>query len=182
MSAVLESQFAVVPYYKERQSFPPGLLNGIYRKLCAEGVDRELMHNGLIEEEEFVRFADEEALTSIFLDLRGQCAGLAWLTNIEETETMKKALGAFAFFKEYWHPAVTSEFGTICLSQWFNTLEFDMIYGITPVPNRPARQFCKRLGFEYSARIPNFVSYKGKTADAMVATLTREQFNQRIGS
>lgn len=180
MSAVLESQIAVIPYFKERENFPPGVLSGIYRKFVEQGIDQQLLHNGGVGEEEFVRFADEEALTYIFLDLQGKYAGIAWLTNVEETDTLRKGLGAFAFFKEYWHPSVTHVYGTMCLSQWFNILDFSLIYGITPAPNRPARRYCKRLGFEYSARIPGFVSYKGETVDAMVATLTRERFNQGI--
>lgn len=180
MSAVLQEQFQVIPYFKERKNFPPNLLNVMYRKLVAEGVDEHLLHNGGMIEEDFVRFADQEALTSIFLDMSGKLAGLAWLTNVEETDTLRKGLGAFAFFKDYWHPDFTSVLGNICLGQWFNVLEMSLVYGITPVPNRAARRFCRRLGFEYSARIPRFVSYRGETVDAMVATMTREQFNSKV--
>jgi RimJ/RimL family protein N-acetyltransferase len=179
MSAVLEAQFQCVPYFVERDNFPPDTLRLIYRKMVAQGIDREFLHNGSIDEEEFVRFASEDALTSIFIDMAGGFAGIAWVSNVEETETMKKGLGAFAFFKEYWHPEVSKAFGDICLGHWFNVLEFDLIYGITPVQNRPARRYCQRLGFEYSAKIPGFVSYRGKTVDAMVATMTREQFNAK---
>lgn len=180
MSAVLQPQFECVPYFKERDSFPPDVLRLLYRKMVSQEIDKEFLHDGGVDEDEFVRLADEEALTSIFLDMSGSYAGFAWLKNVEEAETVKKGLGAFAFFKEYWHPDVSKVFGQICLSHWFNVLEFDLVYGITPVPNRPARRYCQRLGFEYSARIPGFVSYKGKTVDAMVATMTRDQFNQKV--
>lgn len=179
MSAVLERRIAVIPYYKEKVSFPVGFLAGIFHKLVDQGIDKEFLHNGGMTESEFVEFADKVALTSIFLDMSGSCAGFAWLTNVEETDTLKKGLGAFAFFREYWKPELTEAFGNICLGQWFNVLEYDLVYGVTPVPNRPARHYCKRIGFEYSARIPGFVSYHGKTVDAMVATMTRQQFNAK---
>ncbi len=174
-----QPQLAVIPYFRERDNMPSGLLRGIFRRLTEQGIDKELLHNGAMSEEEFVQFADREALTSIFLDMEGKCAGLAWLTHVEETDTLKKGLGAFAFFKEYWRPEISQAFGDICLGHWFNILEFDLIYGITPAANRPAQLYCKRLGFQYSARIPGFVSYHGKTVDAMVATMTREQFNSK---
>ncbi len=172
-------QIAVVPYYKERDQFPADTLALLYRKLVSQGIDQVLLHNGGMTEEDFVHFASADALTSICVDLNGSYAGLAWLTNVEETDTLRKGLAAFAFFKEYWHPGITEAAGNICLSQWFNVLDFSLIYGITPAPNRAARRFCRRLGFEYSARIPGFVSFRGETVDAMVATLTKEQFNSK---
>lgn len=177
-SAQIQSQFSVVPYYKERDSFPPNVLALLYRKMVAQGIDKELLHNGSMLEEDFVRFADEQ-LTSIFLDLTGKYVGLAWLTNVEETDTLLKGLGAFVFFREYWKPEITEHVGNICLSHWFNALGFSLIYGITPTKNRAAQRYCKRIGFEYSAKIPGFVTYDGETCDAIIATMTNRQFNQK---
>lgn len=159
--------------------FPPNILNLLYRKLVAQGLDRELLHGHAMMEEEFVELVSGEALTSIFVDLGGHFAGLAWLTNIEETETLKKGIGAFAFFREYWNPRITEQFGRMCLSQWFNVVGMDLVYGITPAPNRLARRFCQRVGFSYTAEIPEFVSYKGKTVGARIGTLSKQKFNEK---
>jgi hypothetical protein len=184
MSVVLEQQIvpAVIPYYREKANFPPNVLNLIYRKLCAENLDRLLFHNRSITEDEFVRFADTEALTSIFLDEgNGRYAGIAWLTNIEDCDSLKKGLGAFAFFKEYWRSDITQVFGEICLSQWFVAVGLTMVFGITPKPNRMAQQYCKRLGFTYlKESVPGFLSFNGETVDACVCTLTKSDFEQRI--
>lgn len=184
MSTVVETQIipAVIPYYKERDSFPANILNLIYRRLVMEGLDRILMHNRATSEEEFVEFAGSQALTSLFLDqANGRYAGLAWLTNVEECDSLSKGIGAFCFFKEYWSPEITQAFGEICLSQWFNVLNLTIVYGITPKPNRTAQRYCKRLGFEYVATVPNFVSFLGETTDALICTLTRDAFNSAHG-
>lgn len=170
---------AVVPWYSERERFPENILNLLYRKLVAQGLDREVLHERAMMEEEFVEFASGEALTSIFLDLGGHFAGFAWLTDVQESETLKKGVGAFAFFREYWNPRITEQFGSMCLGQWFNVVGMDLVYGITPTPNRLARRFCQRLGFEYTAEIPGFTSYKGHTVGARVGTMTRKRFNEK---
>lgn len=184
MSAVIEPQFlpTVIPYYKERENFPPNVLNLIYRKLCAENLDRLLFHNKSVTEEEFVKFATDDALTSIFLDQgNGRIAGIAWLTNIEDCESLRKGIGSFAFLKDYWHPPITQVFGDICMSQWFTVVGLTLVYGITPKPNRMAQQYCKRLGFTYlPCDIPGFVSFNGETVDARVCTLTKTDFEKRI--
>lgn len=186
MSAVLnelEVSPVVIPYFKEREHLPADILGRIYRRLVAEDLHRLLLHNTPdLSEEQFVQFAGEEALTSLFLDQRsGRFAGLAWLTNWEECETITKAIGSFCFFKDFWKNDITEAFGTIFLSQCFNVLQLGLMYGITPAPNRTAIRYCKRLGFEYlESPIPNFVSFYGRTVDAMVCTMTRERFNERI--
>ncbi len=182
MSAVLEGvtvRPAVIPYYKEKEHFPPNVLNLLYRKMVAQGLDREVLHNHAMMEAEFVDFANGEALTSIALDLNGSYAGFAWLQNIEETETLKKGMAAFMFFREYWAPQITEAFGKICLGQWFNVVGMDVIYGLTPTPNKLARRYCQRLGFKYTAEIPGFVSYHGAPCGAGVGTMTRDEFNAK---
>lgn len=180
MSAVLENtpvRPAVIPYYKERDSFPPNVLNLIYRKMVAQGLGREALHGHSVTEEGFVEHMDA-GLTSIFLDLNGSFAGIAWLANVDEGETLRKAEASVMMFREYWQPQVSKAFGLICLSQFFNVLEMDMVYGITPVPNRLSRLFTTRLGFKQKAILPGFVSYKGQTVDAIYSAITRVEFNK----
>jgi RimJ/RimL family protein N-acetyltransferase len=184
MSTVLRpTQFvpAVIPYYREKDNLPKDVLRLIYRRLCAEQLDRMLFHNKQVTEDEFVHFAEHDAVTSIFLDqTNGRYVGLAWLTNIEDCDTLRKGIGSFCFFRDYWSAPLTKVFGDICLSQWFALVEMTMIYGITPSVNRLAIRYCKRLGFNYLAEIPGFVSYDGETVAAKICTLTRGQFEARL--
>lgn len=170
----------VVPYYAEKANLPANILQILCRKMANQGLDREVLHNQVMMEAALVEFLEKEALTSIFVDMNGRFAGLAWLTNVEKCDTLSKGLGAFCFFREFWIPSVTRAYGEILLGHWFNILEMDLIYGITPVPNRLAQRYCRRLGFRYTpCPIPGFVSYHNETVDAVVCTMTRNEFNSR---
>lgn len=183
MSAVLETvkvRPAVIPYYREKENFPPDILNRLYRKLEGQELLSELLHNRAMFEQDFCKFLTEDALTSIFLDIESRAyVGLAWLDNIEECETLTKASASFCFFREYWNPSVTDSFGEIFLGHAFNILGLDCVYGITPKPNRLSRRYCTRMGFRYVATIPQFVSYHGQTVDGMVCVQTKTEFNSR---
>lgn len=168
----------VIPLYKERDWFPKNVMNLIFQKMKVQGLEKETIHgNPKITEEDFAEHM-ENSITHIFVDqANGKYAGMAWLTNVEESETIKKAEASVMFFKEYWIPQVTQAFGQIFLGQVFSILEFDVLYGITPKPNRLSRLYTTRLGFKQVATIPSFVSYHGRTVDAIVSVIRREEFN-----
>lgn len=168
----------VIPLYKERDWFPKDVMNLIFRKMVAQGLEKESIHgNPNIKEDAFVEFM-ENSITHIFVDQGlGKYAGMAWLTNVEESETVKKAEASVMVFKEYWIPQVTKAFGDIFLGQCFSILGFDLLYGITPKPNRLSRLYTTRLGFRQVATIPDFVSCHGQTVDAIISVIRREEFN-----
>lgn len=171
---------AVIPYYKERDSFPPEILRTIYRKLVAQGIIQDLCHDRIhTTEEEFVQYVDKDVLAHIFLDLNGQIVGLAWLDKVDETDTLRKGCASVAFFREYWDPRISLVFGQMFLGQVFNILDFDLVYGVTPEPNRLSRLFCTRLGMTYSAVLRNFVSYRGKTVNGLYCSITKAEFNSK---
>ncbi len=75
---------------------------------------------------------------------------------------------------------MTEAFGSMLLSHAFNVLEIDLVYGMTPASNVLVQRYCKRIGFEYVARIPNFCCRRGELTDALVCTMTRDAFNARL--
>ena len=180
MSTLVECQPAVIPYFKEGDSFPPNTLNLIYRKIVRQDLAKDLFHDRPdTTEEEFVEFLEKETLTSIFMDLNGHVAGLAWIDRIEPTEKVKRGCASVVVFREYWKPRVSTEFGRIFLGQAFNILDFDLIYGVTPEPNRLSRNYIARLGFQHVATVPGFCSYHGERVNARISILTKEQFNSK---
>lgn len=174
------AQPTVVPYYANRDKFTADVLGLLYDRLDADSILSELLHEKPCSREEFIKFVDQDCLLSIFIDLEtARYVGLAWLANIEEAATLRKAWGSFAFFREFWDPAYTKQFGLIALSQWFNVLQIDLVCGLTPRPNRLAQRYCRRIGFEYKAVLPQYTSYHGETVDGLICMQTREEFNRR---
>lgn len=184
MSTVLEERTiirpAVIPYYKERDQFPPDLLRQLYRKMCAQGLDREVWHDRAMTEDEVVQYLDKDVLTSIWLDIAsGQYVGFSYASNIEHTDTLQKCLVSVCVFKEYQDRRLTIPFGQIYLSQLFNVLGMTTVCQVTPEPNRMARLYCAQLGFKQVATIPQFLSYHGETVDAILGLMTRDEFNSK---
>lgn len=170
---------AVLPYFVDTATFDPQTLPLIYRKLVAQDILADLIHEKGISEEEFVRFVTEETLLYLFLDeSSGQYVGMAWVTEVAEMDCFKRGAGSFIFFREFWDRELTKAFGLMFLSHIFNLLDFDLIVGLTPSSNKLARIYCKRLGFDYVATLPNYTCHRGEIADGLVCEMTKSDFNR----
>lgn len=173
-------QPAVIPWYAEKASFPPDVISLLYQRLAQEDVLADLSPERHTTESEFEEFVNGPALLSIFLDLKsGRYAGLAWITNVEEGDLVKKGCASVAFFKEWQKPKITEVFGRICLGHWFHIQQFDLVYVLTPADNTAAIRYVMRLGFKYRATLPNFTSRRGVRMDARIATMSRDEFHSR---
>jgi hypothetical protein len=65
------------------------------------------------------------------------------------------------------------------LYEWKNTDRRDepyltSIFGLTPLPNRPACLFALKTGFKKAAVLPDGARYLGKICDGMISIKTRE--------
>src|SRR6267142_6224442 len=162
-------QPAVIPWYAEKASFPPDMIHLLYERLVEEDILPDLTPERATTEEEFEEFVNGPALLSIFLDLNsGRCAGLAWITNVEEGDLIKKGTAGVAFFKDFQKPRITELFGHICLGHWFFIQGFNIVYVVTPASNTAAIRYVLRLGFKYRATLPNFMSRRGVLTDARI--------------
>lgn len=172
---------AIFPYFAEREQWPPDTLNGVYRKLKEQDVLADLLHEGVVEEDEFVKFIHDNTLSYLFFDMtENKIAGIAWYDMVEEGECLKKGRGSFAFFREYWDPKLTEAFGMLFLSHGFGMVGLDLIYGITPASNKLAVKYAERLGFVYGATIPQFCSRRGELTDAMLCTMNSKTFGEKL--
>lgn len=172
---------AVFPYFAEKATFPPDILNLIYRKLAAQDLLADLVHEKHISEDEFVEFVDKETLAYLLMDLSTkEYVGIGWVTQTEESDQIKKGFAAFAFFREFHTMALTSIFGKMALSHWFNLLNYDIIWGLTPATNKAAKRYCERIGLKYVASLPNFTSRRGQITDGLICMITRDQFNEQL--
>lgn len=106
-------------------------------------------------------------------------AGLLILNHILVTEKVKRAVGNFLFFREYWNRHDTDDLARAVLNHWFGVLDFDVISGITPRQNRAAIQFIKRAGFQIVGDVPMFTTYDGEPSASAVSYMTRKMWQER---
>lgn len=174
------NKIVAYPWHPNQDLFPENTLEKIYHHLHMDGIYRELIHERELSKEEFLAFVTgyPETVLMIFVDMEtGKYPGIGWITDIARTDTILRGVGAFAFFREFWDSKLPKECGVRACENWFNDMGFDLIYGLTPKPNRMARRFCSSLGFRYIADLPNFTCYHGKTVDGLICMLTKEEFN-----
>lgn len=179
MSATVEKfSPVVIPYFAEKERLPADILSKIYQRLVSDDILPDLVPENVITEQEFIDFVSGAALLSLFLDVAtNQFAGLAWITQVEEGQFIKKGCASVAFFRNYWKPRQTRIFGRIVLGHWFNLLGFNAVYAMTPASNILAVRYSQRVGFRYLATLPGFTSRRGEITAGRIAYLTRDEFN-----
>ena len=178
-----ETNFAAIPYRENKALLPSDILARCYLRMVNEGLLDTVFHERPFSDMEFLKFATgADVQFLIFADLASnEYAGFAWVTEIAKTNTMLRGWGGFAFFREFWNPFITHEYGKIALRLWFEGYKFDKIFGLTPETNRLSRAYCARMGFRYTGRIPGYTCYEGKTVDAMICSMTREEWEASGG-
>ncbi len=169
----------VVPYKPETQDwFDPGIKGQIFDDLKKQELLDEIIHEKNITKGEFIQFLDG-VLWSLFIDReKGRYIGLAWLNELADTVTHRRAFAGIVFFRDCWKPEVTSHYARIQLSQWFYGYEpsFDLICAMIPRENRLSRRFVTRFAFQKVAELPGFTSYHGQRTDAIVYQLEKERW------
>jgi hypothetical protein len=174
---------AVIPYALNKDLFPQDFLSDAYHDLLRDGVLDEVLHEQPMTEGQFVEFlGGNDALLSVFVDVAtNKYMGVAWISELAETPTLVRGWGAFAFFRKYWDPSLTGMLGRLFLEQVFEFYQLDLLMGLTPKPNRLARAYCSRLGLRYVANVPGFTTYHGKTVDALICMMTKEDWLRSKG-
>lgn len=103
-------------------------------------------------------------------------AGMVILDQILHTDFLRRVVGNFVFFKEYWNRHDSLDIGWAVLNHWFGKLDADNITGVTPETNRPALLFVKRLGFVEAARIPDFTVFGPAACAGVFTYMTRQMW------
>lgn len=68
--------------------------------------------------------------------------------------------------------------GRELLSNCFNELNLDHVFGSTSEGNKPALAYCKRIGMKAHGPVPNFSWYDGKLTGSYTLTISREEWNK----
>ena len=177
------NKIVAYPWHPNRDLFPENTLEKIYHHLHMDNIYRELVHERELPKDEFLAFVTgyPETVLMIFVDMEtGKYPGIGWITDIARTDTILRGVGAFAFFREFWGSKLPKECGVRACENWFNDMGFDLIYGLTPKPNRVARRYCTSLGYRYIAHLPDFTCYHGETVDGLICMLTKEEWNASV--
>lgn len=110
---------------------------------------------------------------------RSELVGLGWACEPWDVGGIfRKAEMGMCFFSDHATPAMRIDLADMMIDLTFENDVADVLFGTTPVPNRAAIAFAKKLGFEMSGPIPHYTLWKGRPAAVMVSTLSREDYDR----
>lgn len=182
-------EWVIVDYDAKTMPGSEVFLPGLWKRMHDDGTFAMFFHEG--PEMNFVQFgaflthSDERVQLIIGHDEEGNAkehAGILVLRNIFISDQVKRAVGNFLFFREYWDRHDTQQLGQAVLDHWFGTMGFDVIAGVTPRTNRAAIAFIKRLGFQLIGDVPNFTLYDGKPSASATSFMTKAMWQAHKGS
>lgn len=174
-------EWVIVDY--NPRTFPGGeiFLPGLWKRMHDEETFEMFFHEG--PQMTFWDFVSLLSSSKIQLvighDENGDAvehAGLTMLDHILYTPALHRGVGSFLFFKEYWNRHDSMDLGWAVLNNWFGVLNADTIAGLTPIDNRAAILFIRRLGFVEAGRIPDFTTYGGGPCAAVSSYMTRDMW------
>lgn len=104
-----------------------------------------------------------------------QLCGVGWIN----TGFGNKVEVCEAFGREFWGHDMPLHFCWLMLQWLFDHQKgTDVVYGTTPVPNRIAAAFSRKVGFTLHGPLPLYSTYDGQPCDCWVSSLTRKQWEQ----
>lgn len=103
-------------------------------------------------------------------------AGMGWTNNRDRVcDRINRAEVSEAFFKGV-PMDTTLALGKLMLEWAFDTYQLDVVFGTTPIPNRAAVIFARRMGFEECGVLPCFAVWQGEPCSVMLTAMTRERW------
>jgi RimJ/RimL family protein N-acetyltransferase len=181
-------EWVIIDYNASTMPGSEVFLPGLWKRMHDDGTFGMFFHEGpdmsFVQFGAFLTRTDERVQLVIGHDSEGTArehAGMVVLQHILYTDAVKRAVGNFLFFHEYWNRHDTMDLGRAVLDHWFGTMGFDVIAGVTPRANRAAITFIKRLGFQVVGDVPSFTLYDGKPCASATSFMTKQTWIARKG-
>ncbi len=108
-----------------------------------------------------------------------ELAGVGWLWDVRGPVGGVRAECGMVFFRKWQRSHIPEELTVKIIDYAFGPCNCDVLYGVTPVPNRAAVIFSKRMGFHQTEPLPKYGSWHGEPADAILSYLTKENWGTK---
>lgn len=120
-------------------------------------------------------FIDRAEAPNVRMKAGYDFCGLSWVFDREDIAgvNMSKASVGFAFFRHAAHPQEKIALGKMMIECFFERWNIDILFGLTPAPNRAALNYAEQVGFRISARIADFCSWEGALTEGVYSSLAK---------
>ena len=163
-------------------TFPDSFIRGLFERMQEEDLVEDLFYDGSITTpDEFLSMLKFGKNSAYVVEYQGKIGGVVWLNNFGA----RSAECHFCFFSNLTGRAL-ADVGKRVITELINMEKlngepiFDVIIGITPVDNRAALRFCRRLGFGIVGIMPKAVynAKQGVSVAAQYCYIERGKYGQ----
>jgi hypothetical protein len=144
-------------------TFADSFIRGLFERMSQEGLVERVFYDGTITTPDaFLQMMKFNQISLFVIEFKGEIAGMCWLNNFGA----RRAEFHFCFFSNL-RGADAVTIGKQVVTELLYMEDsagnpiFDLLFGMTEVENKPARVWCRHMGFEYMGIIPSFVYNAG---------------------
>lgn len=184
-----EHGISIYPYIEADgvRTMADSFLAGLYERTVHEGFDRVAFVDGSIRSvADFLgivrNMADNRFF--VFADEAREVLGMFWATNFEG----RACRSHFAFYREAGRRRLTVAMGRMGLEYMLHAQDeagyvLDSVEGLTPVSNRLACRFVRKIGMRIIGEVPNRLwnHWEGRSESAQLSICTRETLAGKEG-
>lgn len=105
-----------------------------------------------------------------------ELCGLGWVFESVTMDKYVKCETGMVFFKRQSDPRDNLKFGQMMLRMFFERYPVDVIFGVTPAPNKLALRYAKKLGFGLTEPVPYYCSYHGELVPGVISYMSKEDW------
>ena len=103
-----------------------------------------------------------------------ELCGLGWVFQPVTMDKYVKCETGMVFFRRQSNPRDNLSFGKMMLQVFFERYPVDVIFGVTPDPNKLALRYARKLGFSLHGPIPDYCSFGGELVDGWISHMSKE--------
>lgn len=103
-----------------------------------------------------------------------ELAGIGWLESIQRMPGLSKGQVGMAFLRKYQRDDTALELARMFIDYAFDKVGVDVVLGTTPVRNRAAVLFSRKLRFREIGVGTRYVSFWGTACDAVLTEMTKD--------
>ncbi len=138
-------------------TFQDSFIRGLFERMEREDLVKRVFYDGQTRTpEDFLQMMKFGKNNLFVIEFNGEIAGLCWLNNFD----VRRAEFHFCFFENLRGADAVNVGKQVVMELLYmedsagNPI-FDLLFGMTEVENKPARIWCKNMGFEHLGVIPS---------------------------
>jgi RimJ/RimL family protein N-acetyltransferase len=105
-----------------------------------------------------------------------ELCGIGWINCYFQAADKLKCDVSHGFMKQFWGHGLPLTWCRLMLDWTFTSRKADVVYGVTPEPNRLAVAFARKLGFTMHGPVPYWSQFRGEACSCYIDTMTRDEW------